>query len=387
MIKRDLSAKLKALAGKFPVVSVVGPRQSGKTTLVKSLFAGWGYVSLEDLDQREFALKDPKGFLASHDKGAVIDEVQRAPQLFSYIQTVVDRNRKPGRFILTGSQNILLQENISQSLAGRTAILKLLPLSIGELSHTAYRAEQSGEYIFKGFYPRLYDKKIAPADWYPNYIQTYVERDVRLVKNISDLNTFQKFIRMCAGRIGQVLNLSSLGNECGITHNTARAWLSVLESSYIIFLLKPYHKNFNKRLVKMPKLYFYDTGLACSLLGIQSKSQLDTHYLKGSLFESLIISEIIKNRFNKGLEPNCYYWRDKTGHEIDCIAETPRKLLQIEIKSGRTIGEDFFDGIKYWNKLAAKSDQNGYLIYNGDEDQQRTLAKVISWKNLPAIFK
>ncbi|MFH1227125.1 MAG: ATP-binding protein [Planctomycetota bacterium] len=387
MIKRELSAKLKALAGKFPVVSVVGPRQSGKTTLVKSLFAGWSYVSLEDLDQREFALKDPKGFLATHDKGAVIDEIQRAPQLFSYIQTEVDRSRKPGRFILTGSQNILLQENISQSLAGRTAILKLLPFSIGELRNTAYRSGQAGEYIFKGFYPRLYDKKITPADWYPNYIQTYVERDVRLVKNISDLNTFQKFIRMCAGRIGQVLNLSSLGNECGITHNTARAWLSVLESSYIIFLLKPYHKNFNKRLVKMPKLYFYDTGLACSLLGIQSKSQLDTHYLKGSLFESLIVSEIIKNRFNQGLEPHCYYWRDKTGHEIDCIAETPRKLLQIEIKSGRTIGEDFFDGIKYWNKLASKSDQNGYLIYKGDEDQQRTLAKVIGWKNIPAIFE
>ncbi len=322
MITRVISDKLKSLYRKFPVVSVVGPRQSGKTTLVKNVFPRLKYVSLEELDNREFALRDPRGFLSTYDNGAIIDEAQRVPDLFSYIQTEVDKKDSPGQFILTGSQNILLHENVSQTLAGRVAILRLLPFSLEELKNTPYGSWQSDRYIYTGFYPRIYDKKINPADWYPNYIQTYVEKDVRLMKNISDLNTFQKFIKLCAGRTGQILNLSSLGNECGITHNTAKSWLSILEAGYIIFLLKPYHKNFNKRLIKMPKLYFYDTGLACFLLGIQNTSQLATHYLRGSLFESFVLSELIKERFNKGIEPNCYYWRDKTGNEIDCVIET-----------------------------------------------------------------
>lgn len=386
MVKRSLSIKLKELASKFPVVSVVGPRQSGKTTLVKSVFSNLAYVTLEDLDTREFTFKDPRGFLATYNKGVVIDEVQRVPGLLSYIQTIADSTNKAGQFILTGSQNILLQENISQTLAGRVAILKLLPFNLDELKHTIYRPARSEEYLFKGSYPRIYDKKIDPVDWYPNYIQTYVERDVRLIKNISDLNTFQKFIKLCAGRIGQILNLSSLGNDCGITHNTAKAWISVLESTYIIFLLKSYYKNFNKRLIKMPKLYFYDTGLACSLLGIQNKQQLTTHYLSGSLFESFVLSEIIKYRFNKGLEPNCYYWRDRTGHEIDCIIEIPGSLLQVEIKSSKTIADDFFNGLRYWNKVAGKASGVSYLIYNGEENQKRSLAEVISWKNITSIF-
>jgi hypothetical protein len=387
MIRRAMAEKLRFLASKFPVVSVIGPRQSGKTTLVRDVFSRMDYVSLEDLDTREFALNDPRGFLATYNKGAVIDEVQRAPKLFSYIQTAVDSRNKTGQFILTGSQNILLGENLSQTLAGRAAILKLLPLSLEELKNTAYELPSAEDYIFTGFYPRIYDKKIAPVDWYPNYIQTYVERDVRLIKNISDLNVFQRFVRMCAGRIGQMLNLSSLGNDCGITHNTARAWLSILETSYLVFLIRPYYKNFNKRLVKMPKLYFYDTGLACSLLGIQNRQQLETHYLKGSLFESFVLAEIVKNRFNEGLEHNCYYWRDKSGNEIDCLIETGGSLVQVEIKSGKTIVDDFFEGLRYWDKLADRNSKNLYLIYNGEEDQRRTFATVLGWKSITSIFK
>ncbi len=241
MIKRTMAEKSRFLASKFPVVSVTGPRQSGKTTLVRDTFAGMDYVSLEELDAREFALGDPRGFLATYGKGAIIDEVQRVPDLLSYIQTAIDSRNVAGRFILTGSQNILLGENISQTLAGRVAILKLLPLSLEELKDTAYELPAAEDYMFTGFYPRIYDQKIAPADWYPNYTQTYVERDVRLIKNVSDLNAFQRFVRMCAGRIGQVLNLSSLGNDCGVTHNTARAWLSILEASHLVFLLRPYY--------------------------------------------------------------------------------------------------------------------------------------------------
>ncbi|MFH0796294.1 MAG: ATP-binding protein [Candidatus Omnitrophota bacterium] len=386
LIKRILSTKLKTLARKFPVITVVGPRQSGKTTLVKMAFPQMPYVSLEDLDTREFALSDPRGFLSTHHKGAIIDEVQRVPHLLSYIQTMVDKRQTGGQFILTGSQNILLQEKISQTLAGRTALLTLAPLSLEELIGTSYEMPNSEDYILKGFYPRIYDRKIPPHDWYPNYIQTYIERDARLIKNISDLNTFQKFVRMCAGRTGQALNLSSLGNDCGITHNTAKAWISVLESSYIIYLLKPYYKNFNKRLIRMPKLYFYDTGLVCALLGIQNKAQISVHYLKGSLFETFILSEIIKYRLNRGMEPSCYYWKDKTGHEIDCIIEMPDALLRVEIKSGKTITEDFFKGLKYWEILAGGESNGSFLIYNGDENQKRTLAQVLNWKSVAAIF-
>jgi len=382
MIKRDLSHKLKHLSLKFPVVSVVGPRQSGKTTLVRNVFPKLAYVSLEDLDVREFARQDPRGFLANYRKGVILDEIQRVPDLFSYIQTLVDQKNTAGNFILTGSQNFLLRENVSQTLAGRTAILNLLPLSLAELQKTSYALKNSEDYIFKGSYPRIYDKKISPEDWYPNYIQTYVERDVRLIKNISDLNAFQKFIRLCAGRSGQILNLSSLGNDCGINHNTAKSWLSILESSYLVFLLKPYYKNFNKRLIKMPKLYFYDTGLACSLLGIQNEKQLATHYLKGGLFETLIISEIMKNSFNKGMVPHCYYWRDKTGHEIDCLIEEGNSVVPIEIKSGKTITDDFFTGLKHWRKITGGETSRPLVVYGGEENQKRTAGNIISWKRM-----
>ncbi|MFA5857543.1 MAG: ATP-binding protein [Elusimicrobiota bacterium] len=380
-----MAVKLKYLSTKFPVITVTGPRQSGKTTLVKKVFPKHDYVSLEDYDNRDFAAQDPRGFLKTYGTGVIIDEIQRVPRLFSYIQTVVDTKNKPGMFILTGSQNFLLTENVSQTLAGRVAILKLLPLSINELSDAKYTLANPEKYVFKGFYPRIYDKNISPRDWYPNYIHTYLERDIRLIKNISNLSTFQNFIRLCAGRTGQILNLSSLGNDCGITHNTAKDWLSILESSYLVFLLKPYHNNFNKRLVKMPKLYFYDTGLACSLLGIQTVKQLETHYFRGSLFESFVISEIMKNRLNLGLEPNCYYWRDKVGNEIDCIIEHPQSLVQVEIKAGKTIASDFLKGLKYWQKIAGDKNTNPYLIYSGEKAITRESVKILSWKEVKLL--
>lgn len=385
MITRSLETKLKQLAKKMPAIVVIGPRQSGKTTLVRKVFTDKPYVSLEDLDVREFAETDPRGFLAQYQSGAIFDEIQRVPNLLSYIQTMIDDQPTHGRFILTGSHNYLLQQHVSQTLAGRVAILTLLPLSIEELSQTHAQTQTLEQYLFTGCYPRIYDQKLDPTKWYQDYIQTYIERDVRLIKNISDLHTFQKFIKLCAGRIGQILNLSSLANDSGITHNTAKAWLSVLESSYLVFLLQPHHQNFNKRLIKMPKLYFYDTGLACALLNITNAQQLKTHYLYGSLFESLIITELMKDRFNAGVQPNCYFWRDRLGHEIDCIVEEGNQFIPIEIKSSKTIHTDFFKGLQYWTKLANMSTEHGYVIYGGTQSQQRKQGNVLGWKNVTQI--
>lgn len=380
MINRVLEAKLKQLRNQFPVLTLTGPRQSGKTTLVKHVFNDIEYVSLEDIDNREFAIEDPRGFLATYSKGVIIDEAQRVPGIFSYIQTIVDSHNKPGMFVLTGSQNFLLNENISQTLSGRAAVLKLLPFSIEELAATSFDLKDYRTALFYGFYPRIYDFNIAPRDWHPSYVQTYLERDVRQVKKITDLALFQRFLRLCAGRTGQVLNLSSLALDCGISHSTVNSWLSVLETSYIIFLLKPHHKNFNKRLIKMPKLFFFDPGLACYLLGIESEQQLQTHYLRGALFESMIISEFIKYRLNRGLDSNCYFWRDKTGHEIDCIIEAAGRLIPVEIKSGETVKSNFFDGLKYWNNLSGQDPEQTVLVYGGDKKEKRSSGTVLGWK-------
>lgn len=385
MIERVLVLKLKSCAHKFPIVSVIGPRQSGKTTLVRMAFPNKAYVSLEEPDVREYAIGDPRGFLSDYPNGAILDEIQKAPQLFSYLQTIVDSKNKAGMFILTGSQHFLLQENISQTLAGRTAILKLLPFSLEELNKTSFNYDNYKKYIFRGFYPRIYDKRLNPRDWYLNYIQTYVERDLRLIKNISDLGIFQTFVKMCAARIGQLLNLSALANDCGITHNTAKAWISILELSFIIFLLRPHCKNFNKRLVKMPKLYFYDSGLACSLLGIENDKQLVSHFMKGNLFETMMLSELMKYKCNRGLEPSCYFWRDKTGHEIDCIMEKRSKLIPIEIKSGKTASREYFKGLNYWNKLSGSKPANSYVIYGGQNSQKRSAGFLLSWKDVNKI--
>ncbi|MBI5415682.1 MAG: ATP-binding protein [Candidatus Omnitrophica bacterium] len=386
MIKRTAETKLISLAGSFPAVAVIGPRQSGKTTLVKKLFPQKPYVLLENPDTRQSAVKDPRGFLSQFPEGAVLDEIQRVPELFSYLQGILDEKNKPGLFILTGSQNFLLMESITQSLAGRIAILSLLPLSFQELEAAGISFPTFEDHLIHGFYPRIYDQKIDPEDLYANYVQTYIERDVRLLKNIHDLTAFHSFLKLCAHRSGQLLNLSSLATDCGITHNTAKAWLSLLEASYIVFLLQPHHKNFNKRLVKMPKMYFYDTGLAAYLAGIEDKQHLLHHPLRGPLFESFVISDLLKMRFNKGEGSNLYFWRDKNGHEIDCLLERPAGAVIIEIKSGKTVAEDFFNDLGYYQKLAGTGPDDSYVIYGGDQKQTRSSGHVLAWNNFSAIL-
>lgn len=385
MFRRDLENRLDESSRQFPVLAVLGPRQSGKTTLVKKVFPSYAYTNLENLAQRELAKSDPSFFLKSYKKesGIIVDEVQHAPELLSYIQLEVDKSRQLGHFILTGSQNLLMSEQIAQSLAGRIVIFDLLPLSLAELQKAQIASEDLNITLFKGGYPRIYEQNIPPADWYQNYIRTYLERDVRQIKNIPDLSLFQKFLKLCAGRIGQIVNFSDLGRDCGISYHTVQSWLSILEASFVIFLLQPFHQNFNKRLIKSPKLYFYDTGIACSLLQIEHVEQVTFHALRGNLFESYVISELIKQRFNQGKRANCYFWRDQQGHEVDCVIEKGEKLFGIEIKSGENISKDSFSNLTYWGKLAAM--QGSYVIYGGDQDQVRREGHVISWRALPSI--
>ncbi len=381
MIERTLTAKMISLAQKFQVITLTGPRQSGKTTLVRAAFSSLPYVSLEEPDVRQIALTDPRGFLLNYPAGAVLDEIQNTPELFSYIQRIVDENRQV-QFILTGSSNFLLMEKISQTLAGRTAVLHLLPFSFNELEPLP---EQYESLIFKGQYPRIYDRDIAPTDFYPAYIQTYVERDVRLMKNIGDINAFIQFTRLCAGRIGQLLNYAGLANDAGISPNTAKSWLSILESSYILYRLQPYHRNFNKRLVKSSELYFYDTGVACSLLGIREEDQVQLHYMKGALFENLIINEFIKRNFNRGENRQPYFWQDNHGKEIDCLLVNGDRATPVEVKSGKTMSASYFDNLKYWRNLADLPDDRGYVVYGGDQSMQTSTGALISWRNLDRI--
>jgi len=385
MITRDLAAHLKYLSGKYPVVSIMGPRQSGKTTLSKIVFPNKSYVNLEELDLRQFASEDPRGFLAMYPGGAIFDEIQYVPDLFSYIQADVDVANENGKYILTGSQNFLLMEKISQSLAGRVGITELLPLSYDEVHKANIKCEDVFDLIYRGFYPRIFDQDIDPHSWYKSYLRTYVERDVRLLKNITNLSAFNLFLKLCAGRIGQLINFSSMGTECGVSHVTIKEWISVLENSYIVYLLKPHHKNFNKRLVKQPKLYFHDTGLACYLLGIETAHQISTHYAKGALFENFTISELIKNRLNQGKSPNLYFWRDNHGHEVDVIFESLDKLIPIEIKSGKTINQEFLKGVNYWKEISKS--QEAFVVYAGEKTQKRSdSTKILSWTDISEIF-
>ena len=384
MIKRNITKKILEYYKQYPIISLIGPRQSGKTTLAQNIFPKKPYVNLEDIENREFALSDPKGFLAQYENGVIIDEVQRVPELMPYIQVASDKKKKNGLYVLTGSQNFLLMEKISQSLAGRVAIFKLLPFSMRELSlaKIKFNRNEIDNLLFKGFYPKLFDQKIDIAGYYMNYIQTYVERDVRLIKNISNLSLFKRFLNLCAARTGQLLNISSLAEDCGINHKTAQSWLSILEASFIIYLLRPHYKNYNKRVIKMPKIYFYDTGLLCSLLGLTDKKQLQDHYLKGNIFESFVISEFIKHKYNQGAEPNLYFWRNKAGNEVDLLIEMADKLIPIEIKSGQTITSDYFKGLKYYNNLSQGSHKDSYVIYGGHLKQQRTVGNVFGWEYL-----
>jgi predicted AAA+ superfamily ATPase len=381
MIPRILSTKIQKLTEQYPVVAITGPRQSGKTTLVKSLFPERDYLSLEDPDVREYALSDPRRFLSTYSEGLIIDEVQRAPDLFSFIQTRVDEDDRAGSYILTGSFNFGLMEGISQSLAGRVGLLNLLPFSFTELDQSSQLPDSLEALLFTGLYPRIYDKKIPSNEWYGNYVTTYLERDVRTILNVADLGLFQRFLRMCAARSAQLLNLSSLGDDCGITHNTAKSWVSVLETSFIVHLMRPHFKNFNKRLIKSPKLYFLDPGLLSYLLGIESPQQLGISPFRGHIFESWVISELLKGRMNRGEKENLYFWRDRGGHEIDCIVDKGDRLIPIEVKSGMTITKDFFKGIRYWAKISNTPSEDSYVIYGGSIDQDRMEAKVIGWKS------
>jgi predicted AAA+ superfamily ATPase len=384
MIARTLTPKIIALAQNFQVITLTGPRQSGKTTLVKAAFPALPYVSLEEPDIRQIALTDPRGFLSNYPAGAILDEIQNTPDLFSYIQSIVDGNRQT-QFVLTGSSNFLLMEKISQTLAGRTAVLHLLPFSFAELETSVPPFDQYESLIFKGQYPRIYDRAIAPTDFYPAYIQTYVERDVRMMKNIGDINSFIQFTQLCAGRTGQLLNYTSLASDAGISPNTAKAWLSILESSYILYRLQPYHRNFNKRLVKSPKLYFYDTGVACSLLGIRDENQVNLHYLKGALFENLILNEFIKRSFHRGENHLPYFWQDSQGKEIDCLLVDGENIIPIEFKSGKTIANSYFDNLKYWRQLTGMPEKQGFVVYGGEQSMQTSVGSFISWRQLERI--
>ncbi|MFN3982493.1 MAG: ATP-binding protein [Caldilinea sp.] len=381
MIERTLTSRLVTLAQKFPVVTLTGPRQSGKTTLVRATFPSLPYVSLEEPDIRQIALTDPRGFLANFPDGGILDEVQHTPDLFSYLQRIVDEKRTI-QFILTGSSNFLLLERISQSLAGRTAILHLLPLSLEELPPGDASYERV---IFRGRYPGIFDREIAPTDFYPAYLQTYVERDVRLMKNIGDLDSFIRFVRLCAGRIGQLLNYASLANDAEISPNTAKAWLSILESSYITYRLQPYHRNFNKRLIKSPRLYFHDTGVACSLLGIRDENQISQHDLKGALFENLIINEFVKRNFHRGDNQQPYFWQDSQGRKIDCLLVAGEAMTPVDIKAGKTLSISYFDNLIYWRALAGAPQTPAYTVYGGDQSMQTSAGALVSWRELGSI--
>ncbi|MGV8059735.1 MAG: ATP-binding protein [Smithellaceae bacterium] len=371
MINRTIEQVLLDLAKQYPVVTITGPRQSGKTTLCRKVFPDLKYVNLEAPDTRAFAIEDPRGFLAANRGGVIIDEIQRAPDLLSYIQTIVDNEATPGQFILTGSQQLEVMNNISQSLAGRTALLKLLPLSLSELK--LMPSASIDHLLFTGFYPRIHDKALNPTQALGDYLETYVERDLRQLAMVKDLSLFERFLKLCAGRVGQVLNIQSLGNDAGISHTTARSWLTLLEASYIIVLLQPWHVNISKRLIKSPKLYFCDVGLAAYLLGLEQESQVTRDPLRGNLFENMMVMEALKYRYNRGLRSNIFFYRENSGNEVDLIIENGRQLYAVEIKVGTTVNPDFFRGLKHFSHTVGDNwEVTGCVIYGGDEIQKRS---------------
>jgi uncharacterized protein len=384
MIYRKIENRIKLLEGKYQVITVTGPRQSGKTTLVKNVFKDYKYVNFEDIATREFAIKDPKGFLLAYGDHLIIDEAQHVPDIFSYIQVTVDADKNK-RFVLTGSQNFLLLEKITQSLAGRVAIFYLLPFSNEELHGTKYQTDNWQNYIFNGGYPPIYDRKLDASEWLRNYITTYVERDVRQLLNVGDLTNFQRFISVCAGRLGQITNFSSMANELSVSYHTVQSWLSILETSFITFRIYPYFKNFNKRVIKSPKIYFNDTGLACALLGIEKHDQINTHYLKGELFENMILCELRKYLFNHTIRRDLYFWRDNSGKEIDCIIEKSQNPKAIEIKSAATVHPDFYKNLEWWQSISDSKDL--YLIYGGDDSYTRSGVITLGWKDCTKFLK
>ena len=384
MIEREIAPHLSQLFGQYPFVTVTGPRQSGKTTLCRAAFPDLAYANLEAPDQRQFAESDPRGFLAQLGEGAIIDEIQHVPDLLSYLQVLADERRRNSLFVLTGSEQFQLSSAISQSLAGRTALLRLLPFSLAERERIG-ASLAIDEMLFSGFYPRILDQGLEPRQALGDYFETYVERDVRRMGEIRNLSSFRRFVRLCAGRVGQLLNLSALGSDAGVSHTTAREWLTVLEASYIVFQLPPYHANIRKRLVKSPKLYFYDVGLASFLIGIEHADQVVTHPLRGPLFENLVVAETLKYRFNRGLQPNLSFFRDSRGLECDLLYETGRGIGAIEIKSGATIASDYFTSL---HRVAAliPNISTKTVIYGGATPQSRTDAEAVPLKGLRDVL-
>lgn len=384
MIPRTLEPVLTSLARQFPVVTVTGPRQSGKTTLCRKAFPDLPYANLESHDTREFARSDPRGFLAPFREGAVIDEIQRVPELTSYLQPLVDRPHARPRFILTGSRQLEVGQTVTQSLAGRTALLKLLPLSLEELGRR--RPESIDQMLVSGSYPRIHAERVDPAVALSSYFETYVERDIRQVIRVKDLHAFETFVKLCAGRVGQLLNLQNLGAEAGVSHTTARSWLTVLEAGFVVFLLPPFHRNLNKRLVKSPKLYFHDVGLAAHLLGIETPAHVSRHPLRGHLFENLMVTEALKYRFHRGRRSNLSFFRDARGNEVDLVMEFGERVFPVEIKAGATIAGDFFQGLRTFQALVPETPWGGGLIYAGGEGRLQDGIQVTPWPAVASLF-
>lgn len=382
MIQRTAETTLHRLAKGFPVICITGPRQSGKTTLAKVAFPSKPYISLEDPDIANLAREDPRGLLDSYKDGLILDEAQAVPEIFMYLKTAIDKDPVPGRYIVTGSHQFNLLQGITESLAGRAAFVTLYPFSAQELKDAGKKLSDPFETLLKGFYPPVYDREVTVYDWYTNYISSYIERDVRSVINVKDLWQFQTFVKMCASRVGQLLNLSALAQDCGITHNTAKSWISVLESSGIVFLLKPYHNNFGKRLVKSPKLYFVDTGLVCRLLGIKDAEQLFMHPNRGSIFESYVVADMLKNRHNKGLNPELYFWRDNIGNEVDVVYEDGKLIRSVEIKSGKTFSNDFTTGLETWMRFSGEAPASCSIVYAGDMEMKMKGIEVKKWNSV-----